>query len=129
MRMLGLLTLLYFFEMKLMRETKIGIDRAANYLRPLIQTRYNVSDERVSELVFLVKNTFRPTKGYYKTYSFLNWETNLTEEISFSFLKTDFFDAKENRQYYQLDDDGLELIFATKEYLRVSVIYSSANAA
>src|SRR5690606_22315729 len=49
---------------------------------------------------------------------FLNWETNTTEEIAFSFLKTDFFDAKANRQYYQLDDDGLELIFATKEYFQ-----------
>lgn len=118
MRMLGLLTLLYFFEMKLMRVTKVGIEEAANYLRPLIQKRYNVSDERVSALLVLVKETFRPAKGQYKTYPFLNWETNSMEEIPYSFLKTDFFDARENRQYYQLDDDGLELIFATKEYFQ-----------
>lgn len=118
MRMLGLLTLLYFFEMKLMREMRIGIEEAAQYLRPLLQKRYNLSDERVSALVLIVKDTFRPAKGYYKTYSFLNWETNTTEEIAFSFIKTDFFDVKENRQYYQLDDDGLELIFATKEYFQ-----------
>lgn len=118
MRMLGLLTLLYFFEMKLMRATRIGIEEAANYIRPLLQKQYNLSDERISALLLIVKDTFRPAKGYYKTYSFLNWETNTTEEIAFSFIKTDFFDAKANRQYYQLDDDGLELIFATKEYFQ-----------
>ena len=31
MRMIGLLTLLYFFEMKLMRESKVGMEEAANY--------------------------------------------------------------------------------------------------
>lgn len=118
MRMLGLLTLLYFFEMKLMRESRVGIEEAANYLRPLIQKRYNVADERVHTLLLAVKEIFRPAKGLYKTYSFYNWETEKVEEIPFSFLKTDFFDVKENRQYYQLDDDGLELIFATKEYFQ-----------
>lgn len=118
MRMIGLLTLLYFFEMKLMRESKVGMEEAANYLRPLIQKRYQVSDERVTALLLLVKETFRPAKGHYKTYSYFNWDTDTTEEMPFSFLKTDFFDAKENRQYYQLDDDGLELIFATKEYFQ-----------
>lgn len=118
MRMLGLFTLLYFFEMKLIRESKIGMEEAAHYIRPLLQKRHNIADERVNALLLIVKETFRPAKGVYKTYSFFDWATNEVEEIPFSFLKTDFFDAKENRQYYQLDDDGLELIFATKEYFQ-----------
>lgn len=118
MRMIGLFTLLYFFEMKLLRETKIGIEEAAQHLRKMLQERYVISDERVMNLLIQVKDTFRPAKGMYKSYSFYNWETNRNEEIAFSFIKTDFFDAKENRQYYQLDDDGLELIFATKEYFQ-----------
>lgn len=118
MRMLGLFTLLYFFEMKLMRESKIGMEEAAHYIRPLLKNRYNIADERVKALLLIVKETFRPAKGVYKTYTFFNWATNDVEEIPFSFLKTDFFDAKENRQYYQLADDGLELIFATKEYFQ-----------
>lgn len=118
MRMLGLFTLLYFFEMKLMRENRIGMEEAAHYLRKIVQQRYQVSDERVIELVLQVKEVFRPAKGLYKAYPFFNWETNEEEEITFSFIKTDFFDVKGNRQYYQLDDDGLELIFATKEYFQ-----------
>ena len=35
------------------------------------------------------------------------------EIIQYSILKASYFDAKTNTQYYELDEQGLELIFAT----------------
>lgn len=118
MRMIGLFVLLYFFEMKLMRETKVGIREAASYIEQLLKETYILSTDEVIDLLEEVKEVFRPAKGEYKTYSFYNIESKKTETITFSYFKTSYFDVKNSRQYYELDDDGLELIFATKEYFQ-----------
>ena len=47
---------------------------------------------------------------------FYNWETRKEENVQYSILKADKADMETNTQYYTLDEQGLELIFATKEY-------------
>ena len=118
MRMIGLLFSLYFFEMKLMREPRVGIKEAAAYIGELLKETYVISPEQLMSLLEEVKEAFRPSKGEYKTYTFYNIESRQTDRVTFSYFKTSYFDVKNNRQYYELDDDGLELIFATKEYFQ-----------
>ena len=38
------------------------------------------------------------------------------DTIEYSILKANNFDVETNTQYYTLDEDGLELVFATKEF-------------
>ncbi|UTW69410.1 hypothetical protein KHA80_21670 [Anaerobacillus sp. HL2] len=52
-----------------------------------------------------------------RSYPFFNWETKQEETIEYSILKKrSIFDVKSNTQFYTLDEDGLELLFATKEF-------------
>src|SRR5699024_4679589 len=57
-----------------------------------------------------------PSTGKKRTYSFFNWETNSEDAIDYSILKDNDFNAKTQQQYYKLDEDGLELLFARKEF-------------
>src|SRR5699024_9331066 len=45
-----------------------------------------------------------------------DWETLEEQSMTFTFFKSNTFDVATNSQYYTLDDDGLELVFATKEF-------------
>lgn len=118
LRSLGLFTLLFFFEMKIMRETKIGSEELTKFLRQMTEEKYDLTDRQLVDLTRLILETFRPAKGKHKTYSFYNWETKQEETMEYVFIKTTEFDVKANRQYYTLADDGLELVFATKEYFQ-----------
>ncbi len=121
---LGLLTLLFFFESKLHRQGKKGRQELADYLYEVTQAHIGATREKYDLIADTIIDAFRDSMGRRHTESFFNWETGETEEFQFSILKTDAFDQENNRQYFTLDEDGLELIFATKEYFsefRISI--------
>ena len=116
MKGLGLLTLLFFFEQKLMRQYKTGVKELAFFLHDLTSRQYKLDTSDYERLARTIIQTFRPTTGRKRSYSFYNWELHSDEEIDYSILKANNFDMKTNTQYYTLDEDGLELVFATKEF-------------
>lgn len=118
MHSFGLFVLLYFFEMKLIREKRIGVIEIAQYLKQVCTDTYNFTDTKLEEIVKSILTEFRPSGGQKKAYSFYNFELQTEDSIDFHFIKTSEFDIQTNRQYYALDDDGLELVFATKEYFQ-----------
>lgn len=118
LRSFGLYVLLYFFEMKLMREKHIGVIEIAQFLKSISKDTYALSDSQLEDIVKIILAVFRPTGGQRKSYSFYNFEFQTEDSIDFHYIKTNDFDIQTNRQYYALDDDGLELVFATKEYFQ-----------
>ncbi|MFJ8064515.1 replicative DNA helicase [Psychrobacillus sp. NPDC096426] len=116
MQGLGLLTLLFFFEHKLLRNNKAGTVELAAYILHITEQKYELSPGQEESLAKELVEAFRPPDGRKRTYSFYNWETRQDESISYSILKDNNFDAASGRQFYTLDEDGLELIFATKEF-------------
>jgi hypothetical protein len=116
MKGLGLLTLLFFFEQKLMRQYKTGTRELASYLRRLTDSHYRLDQEDYERIARTIIQTFRPTTGRKRSYAFFDWEINRDGIIEYSILKANNFDFKTNTQYYTLDEDGLELVFATKEF-------------
>lgn len=118
LKSLGLFTLLFFFEMKLMREMKTGIAELVRFLQNFTEPKYKLGEKQWEDIARLILTTFRPGTGKKRIVTFYNWETAVEDEIIFSYIKATDFDAKTNRQFYTLDDDGLELVFATKEYFQ-----------
>ena len=118
MRSFGLFVLLYFFEMKLIREKRVGVNEVAQFLKKVSKDTYNLTDAKFEEIVKVIIAVFRPSGGQKKSYPFYNFELQAEDSIDFHFIKTNEFDIQTNRQYYALDDDGLELVFATKEYFQ-----------
>jgi len=121
---LGLLTLLFFFESKLHRQGKKGRKELADYLYEVTQAQIGAERGKYDLIADTLIDAFRDSMGRRHRESFFNWETGVLEEFQFSILKTDAFDQENNRQYFTLDEDGLELIFATKEYFsefRISI--------
>lgn len=116
MKGLGLLTLLFFFEQKLMRQYKTGSKQLAAFIQEVTIDQYNLGTIDYQHLARTLIDNFRPSTGIKRTYPFYNWETNRKEEMEYSILKTNGFNQEKNEQYYTLDDDGLELVFATKEF-------------
>ncbi len=113
---LGLLSLLFFFEQKLMRQYKTGTKQLASFLRSLTESQYLLDQEDYERIARTIIQTFRPTTGRKRSYTFFDWEENRESYIEYSILKANNFDIKTNTQYYTLDEDGLELVFATKEF-------------
>jgi len=121
---LGLLTLLFFFECKLHRQGKKGGLELADYLYELTHEQLGVEQEKYTAIADMIIDTFRDAMGRRHTEEFYNWETGTIDSFQFSILKTDTFDQEQNRQYFTLDEEGLELVFATKEYFsefRISI--------
>ncbi|MED3648820.1 replicative DNA helicase [Halalkalibacterium halodurans] len=116
MKGFGLLTLLFFFEQKLMRQSKTGVKQLAAFLESVSEQKYLLSEEKYEVLARSIIQTFRPTDGKKRRYSYYDWEVNEEQSIEYSILKANNFDVKTNTQYYTLDEDGLELLFATKEF-------------
>lgn len=116
MKGFGLLTLLFFLEKKIIRDVKNGSKELAEYLGHMSRQEYELSPERLEKLAQTIIQTFRPATGKKRSYPFFNWETKQDEEMEYSILKDNNFDVKTNRQFYTLDEDGLELVFATKEF-------------
>ena len=113
---LGLLTLLFFFEQKLMRNQKSGVKELAHFLQKVTESHIHLEPDGFEDLARTIIQTFRPATGKKREKTFFNWDTKQQETIYFSFLKANSFDVKTNSQYYTLDEDGLELVFATKEF-------------
>ncbi|TXK77814.1 replicative DNA helicase [Paenibacillus sp. N3.4] len=113
---LGLLTLLYFFEQKLMRNNKAGVKDLAEFLTKVSGIFIDLDEAGFEDLARQVIQTFRPATGKKREFTFQNWESGKQESIYISILKAHAFDLKINTQFYTLDDDGLELVFATKEF-------------
>lgn len=112
----GLLTLLFFFENMLIRNKKTGVKELAAFLQELSKDEITmdiIGFERVARTII---DTFRPPTGKRNSKTFFNWETKKQETVQYSVLKAAKADLETNTQYYTLDEQGLELIFATKEY-------------
>ena len=112
---LGMLTLLFFFEHMLMRK-KAGVRELARYLADLTGDEISLDAKGYESLARSIIEIFRPPGGKRSAHLFYNWETRQTEESLYSFLKAAKHDLETYSQYYVLDEHGLELIFATKEF-------------
>lgn len=113
---LGLLTLMFFFENMLIRNKKTGIMELANYLQEVSLNKINLDQEGFVEISKSIVEVFRPSSGKRNRREFYNYETDIIDYVDYSILKADSWDSTRNIQYYVLDEQGLELIFATKEY-------------
>ncbi|MCY7487465.1 replicative DNA helicase [Paenibacillus alvei] len=113
---MGLMTLLFFFEQKLMRNPKAGVKDLARFLQQAVADQVKLSESEYEELARSIIQVFRPSSGKKRSFDYYNWETGQKETTYTSILKASSFDSSTNTQYYALDDDGLELVFATKEF-------------
>lgn len=111
---LGLLTLLFFFENMLIRNKRTGVKELAKYFNEL--NTDEIEDIEFEEIARSIIDVFRPSGGKRNRKEFYNWETRKFEFVEYSYLKASKSDIESNTQYYTLDEHGLELIFATKEY-------------
>ncbi|WP_096550805.1 replicative DNA helicase [Ureibacillus thermosphaericus] len=116
MRGLGLLTLLYFFEQKIMRNTKAGRRHLAEFLYAATNEYIDLTLDQFQQLAGIIIETFRPGSGKIKTAEFFNWATGENETVGYQYLKASSFNVSTNEQFYVLDEHGLELVFATKEF-------------
>ena len=113
---LGLLSLLFFFENMLIRNKKTGVKELAAFLFELCSKEIDLDYNGFEKAARTVIETFRPATGKRNYKEFYNWETREEDSVQYSILKADRADLETNTQYYILDEQGLELIFATKEY-------------
>src|SRR5690625_5783743 len=77
---------------------------------------YHIDKRRMERIARDLITNFRPSSGKKRAFTFFNWEINDEETIEYSILKDNGFDAKTQTQFYTLDEDWLELLFATKEF-------------
>lgn len=113
---LGLLALLFFFENMLMRRNKVSVMDLAAFFSEKTGGQYNLTSEQYVKVAETVISTFRPTSGVRPEFSYFDWERGREETARYRILKRSSADLNINAQYYTLDEDGLALIFATKEY-------------
>jgi len=113
---LGLLTLLFFFENRLIRNHEAGVEELSIFLNHMTHERIKINSSGFDKIARSLIETFRPPSGKRLSKTFYNWELNKEETIYFSILKAGKSDLAANKQYYELDEDGLELIFSTREY-------------
>lgn len=113
---LGMLTLLFFFENMIVRQKTSGVKELADFLYKVNDGRIDMNEDEFLGLAREIIDVFRPANGMRNSMTFYNWETKQEETIYYSILKAARADVKSNTQYYTLDDQGLELIFSSKEY-------------
>ncbi len=113
---LGLLALLFFFENMLIRNKKAGIMELATFYKQINTEEMDLLEDDYIKVAKIVIETFRPPAGKRNIRTFYNWESRQTDQVQHSILKANTYDIASNTQYYVLDEDGLELLFATKEY-------------
>lgn len=114
----GLLTLLFFFEKRLLRSVKTGAGDLADFLLEATEDVYTMTPDEYLSCARDVISQFRPATGLKKELTYFSWATKADETLTFSYLKDHSFDPATNTQYYTLDQDGLELVFATREFYR-----------
>lgn len=113
---MGLLSLLFFFEKKLSREKKQGVRELGFFLQTMTHHRLYASNEEYIDLARQIIDVMRPAGGKGIRYDYYDYEKDSEDTIILNILKADEFDSVLQLQYYTLDEQGLELIFATKEY-------------
>lgn len=113
---LGFLTLLFFYENMIIRNKEVGVKELAEFFYEINNGKIDLDLEGFRKVVRNIIDVFRPPSGERKSKTFYNWETGQDETIYYSILKASKSDLKTNTQYYTLDEDGLELVFATREY-------------
>lgn len=113
---IGLLSVLFFFENMLMRQRNTGVRELGVFLSTMTAGQYEMSSESYMHLAIQIIETLRPASGKRLKRSFYNYETGEDDVIEYALLKADNWDPEKGIQYYTLDEQGLELIFATKEY-------------
>lgn len=113
---LCLLTLLFFFENMLTRNKKTGVKELALFLMEVTSGSIDLPPEEFVELARTLVSTMRPASGKRNRRDFMNYETREMDYVEYALLKAEFWDREANVQYYALDEQGLELVFATKEY-------------
>lgn len=119
---LGLLSLLFFFEQMLADKKDAGIRNLARFLREqtkdglISANKEAYTDKDYENLARDIVSIFRPPTGRRTEQAFYDVETGKEVRARYSYLKADRADIQSNEQYYILDEQGLELIFATKEY-------------
>lgn len=112
----GLLTLLFFFENKLLRNNKTGVRELAEFLQKINHSELDLDAAGFEKLARDIIDVFRPPGGKRNYRTFYDWNTRRAETVYCTILKADKFDSKSNTQYYSLDEQGLELVFSTREY-------------
>ena len=113
---LGLMTLLFFFEHMLDGKKQAGIRSLAAFLEEQTKDELAMTGIQYEKLARDIVAVFRPPTGRRNTETFFNWETKSPDQVEYSYLRAAKADIAANEQYYVLDEQGLELIFATKEY-------------
>lgn len=113
---LGLLAILFFYENMLIRNRKTGARELAEFYQHINHGEIDLDTEGYEKLARSIIDVFRPPSGRRNSRDFYNWGTRQAETVYYSILKADKYDVATNSQYYTLDDDGLELVFATREY-------------
>lgn len=113
---LGLLTLLFFFEKKLLRSRKTNVQDLAAFLSVVLEGKYKLEPPELEDIARKIIQVFRPASGRKREFVFYHPGTGQKGMIYTSILRTDSYDAATQSQYYALDEDGLELVFATKEF-------------
>lgn len=113
---LGFLTLLFFYENMLMRNRKTGVNELAQFFAETNRGRLDLTLEDYSKIAREIVDVFRPPTGRRNSKTYFNWGTGQEETYEYSILQADRWDTSTNVQYYTLADQGLELVFATREY-------------
>lgn len=113
---LGLLALLFFFEKKLLRSRKTSVKDFVTFLAAAISGHYALDQDELEDIARKIIQVFRPASGRKREFTFFHIGTGKEEVVYTAILRTDSYDSQSNTQYYALDEDGLELVFATKEF-------------
>ena len=113
---LGLMTLLFFFETMLDGKKKAGIRDLAAFLQEQTASSLFSDFAAYEKLARDIIAVFRPPTGKRNEEHFYDWVNHIPASVQYSYLKADKANLSSNEQYYVLDEQGLELIFATKEY-------------
>jgi hypothetical protein len=111
-----MLTLLFFFECMLTRKKDSSINELTKHLKMTMKKSYSLDDREYLDIAKQMVVVLRPPGGKRNRREFMNFETGQLDYVEFSYLKISGWDKNNNIQYYALDEQGLELIFATKEY-------------
>src|SRR5699024_9058990 len=98
------------------RSYKTSRMHVTEFLLKMTQDTYNISHDKMERITAEIMEVFRPTAGKKRQFNYFNWETKKADEIEYSILKANDFDAKTDTQYYTLDEDNLKLLFTTKEF-------------
>lgn len=113
---LGMLTLLFFFEKKLLRSRKTSAREHEAFLAEATREVYRLESSDIKEIVSRIIRVFRPADGLGYKFTFFDLNNGQERTARTSILKADGHDSQTVTQYYTLDEDGLELVFATKEF-------------